>query len=206
MKIKDRCFIVLGMHRSGTSMFSEILHKSGVNMGDRMVAGDWSNPHGHFEDREFVNLNIRMLRTLNASWDNPPEKIDLKKLKPFRKEARQLIRRKNHGYWGWKDPRTLLLWSFWKQYIPKYSVVISMWRDDAAIIKSLKKRNGFTTEKTMEIMKSYDVLNIDCDYIIPYADTFDPKFQTRLLNLFNDVYGIKLDLQYVDEKLNRSGK
>ncbi|MCD6476962.1 MAG: sulfotransferase, partial [Candidatus Aenigmarchaeota archaeon] len=48
-KSKIKTIIVLGMHRSGTSMTAGVLHRLGVNMGKNLMKGNWANPLGYFE-------------------------------------------------------------------------------------------------------------------------------------------------------------
>ena len=57
MNKEIKTVVVLGMHRSGTSMTSAILEKLGINMGDETLGPLETNPIGHFEDRMFLELN-----------------------------------------------------------------------------------------------------------------------------------------------------
>jgi len=54
--------IVLGMHRTRTSLVSRICVELGVNMGDDLLGTHPSQPHGHWEDKEFYQLNQRILQ------------------------------------------------------------------------------------------------------------------------------------------------
>jgi hypothetical protein len=45
MKINNNVpLIILGMHRSGTSLFASWLDKCGINMGDKMLGAGVGNP------------------------------------------------------------------------------------------------------------------------------------------------------------------
>src|SRR6185369_1404756 len=55
--------IVIGMHRSGTTLLCQCLEKLGVFMGARKD----ENEEAFF----FFRLNEWMFRQLDASWDNP---------------------------------------------------------------------------------------------------------------------------------------
>ena len=46
--------IIAGMHRSGTSLAASLLQSAGLDVGERLMEGNWSNPRGHFEDLDFV--------------------------------------------------------------------------------------------------------------------------------------------------------
>jgi hypothetical protein len=53
----SRQIVVLGMHRSGTSILSKILINLGVNMAEGDSIGDLSNVEGHNEDYEILKIN-----------------------------------------------------------------------------------------------------------------------------------------------------
>src|SRR5713226_6216337 len=59
--------IVLGMHRSGTSLCSHVLSALGVDMADAIDIHQ-SNEKGHWERREIVDLNDRILEHFNRSF------------------------------------------------------------------------------------------------------------------------------------------
>ena len=55
--------IIIGMHRSGTTMLSKILENSGVFLGNNK---DINN-----EALFFQKINTWFMRQVYASWDNP---------------------------------------------------------------------------------------------------------------------------------------
>ncbi|HUU33183.1 MAG TPA: hypothetical protein VMW48_03915, partial [Vicinamibacterales bacterium] len=61
--------IVLGMHRSGTSLAASLLADAGLDVGTRLLGANASNPRGHFEDEDFVELQQAVLRELGLSPD-----------------------------------------------------------------------------------------------------------------------------------------
>lgn len=84
-KDDSKTVIVLGMHRSGTSMTAAILNELGVNMGENLYVNYIANPIGHFEDMNFIILNRKILKTAGGNWEKPPtwkailmQKINLK--------------------------------------------------------------------------------------------------------------------------------
>jgi len=50
-----KTYIILGMGRSGTSFLAKALKDQGVNIGNNFWGRE--NPHGGFEDWDFVKLN-----------------------------------------------------------------------------------------------------------------------------------------------------
>jgi hypothetical protein len=100
------CMIVLGVPRSGTSLVAGLLHQMGVFMGQKLMAPmEGVNPLGFFEDEEFLERHIWMLR----SEDEPSLAFNdtLKPDQRMQNEYRQLVRRREeeHEIWGIKDPR-----------------------------------------------------------------------------------------------------
>jgi len=77
-KLESKTVVVLGMHRNGTSMTSGILSKLGIDMGRELIGKKVSNPLGHFEDKDFLDLNIKILKEAGGgSWDSTPAREDI---------------------------------------------------------------------------------------------------------------------------------
>lgn len=150
--------VVLGMHRSGTSLLALILKELGVNMGEKTLEGTSSNPYGHEEDIEFLRINQNMLRAMGGSWDFPPrEDVIAKKISRFSDTIQNIIEQRdsNNMIWGWKEPRTTLLMEAYSKYLnnPKY---ICMYRNVEDVAKSLKKRNMMPVSKGISLANEYN--------------------------------------------------
>lgn len=148
-----KTIIVLGMHRSGTSVVSGILAHLGVEMNGS-EAPYVSNVRGHFEDQDFIAFNERILNKHQSSWENPPQ--DDTEISPnLLKEAQTLIKRKEKDMWGWKDLRTVLTLDY---YLPglKNPFFIFVSREKKDVAKSLKRRNGLTKEKSFDLINQYE--------------------------------------------------
>jgi len=120
--------VVAGMHRSGTSFLTSVLHAAGLAVGERLLTPDARNPRGYFEDRDFYDLHLRMLHALTPAGEagfrdwgwTESERLDRDRLPEFRAAALQLVerrRRADAGAWGWKDPRNALLLDFWHEVL-----------------------------------------------------------------------------------------
>jgi len=162
---KNRTIIVLGMHRSGTSLVSGILTKLDINMGDKLFPKDPHNPFGHYEDIEFLRLNERILDSAGGHCNEPPTYNSIiEQQSIFGKEIKELIRRKNErDFWGWKEPRTSLTIDLYLPYISN-PVFIFCKRDATGVAESMYKRQKFPIIKGKQLKKKYDLfIEATCD-------------------------------------------
>ncbi|MFN7229205.1 MAG: DUF5672 family protein [Synechococcaceae cyanobacterium] len=144
MEEKDDFPVVMicGMHRSGTSLVASMCQKLGIHIGSDLMPGHRSNELGHFEDMDFYQLHEEIL-TDNNLLPSGLEGSDfcLQISDKHLQSATHLIaERVRLGQpWGWKDPRSLLFLSFWKQLIPRIKV-ICVFRHPAEVAESLFQR------------------------------------------------------------------
>jgi hypothetical protein len=118
--------VVLGFHRSGTSMTTRLLQHLGVALGppEEMLAADPAdNARGYWEPEWMIELNEDVLVALGGSHLAPPQmplgwECD-PRLDGLRARAGELLDRTFAGapLWGWKDPRTCLTFPFWRALV-----------------------------------------------------------------------------------------
>src|SRR5215207_3858147 len=186
---------IAGMHRSGTSMVTMLLHKSGLYLGpefDLHTPGP-ANPEGHWENRRFFKLNQRILHRLRGGWDYPPPlpaSWITGPLAPCRTEAETLVQQfADREPWGWKDPRNCLTLPFWQVILGAVRVVVVV-RNPLEVAESLRKRNGFSRALSLALWHSYNQRLLDAvapsDRIIThYGMHFrDPERELRRLLTF----------------------
>jgi len=121
----EKQVVVLCGHRSGSSATAGVLHYLGVDMGTTMLLPSKDNPKGYFEDIDFFNLNVRILRFMGLAWFSLPPEERIVSLTPvFEGRIKSLVESKG-GIWGWKDPRTALtLPLYWNYLSNPYFVVV----------------------------------------------------------------------------------
>ena len=150
--------LVLGMHRSGTSLCSHILSALGVDMADKIPGpGNPSptpdNPRGHWERWEIVEFHDRILGLFNrdylgrfhdfalpvAWWADPRVAQIRREIVAFLEE------RMGDGYFGFKDPRTVRLMPVWHQIFNELKLapkLVLCLRNPAQVARSLHARDG----------------------------------------------------------------
>lgn len=139
----DRPYIIIGMHRSGTSFLVDVLEAGGIQMG--LV----QDHHG--EAMHFLSINQRAMRAAGGSWLDPvvppeeaydpmqPLDLYLEHIKRTGRLAR-LSARFMAKPWGWKDPRNTFTLNHWLRLFPK-ARVIHLHRHPRSVVNSLMKRN-----------------------------------------------------------------
>ena len=124
--------IILGMHRSGTSMVSELLNELGLFVGSEL-----QDDH---ESTYFLDLNDQVLQRVNASWDNPRPVLSFLACESAVEmtaaaltadlSSRRIRAFLGKGFlehfdkpWGWKDPRTVFTLKLWLKLFPRARLV-----------------------------------------------------------------------------------
>ena len=89
---------VAGMHRSGTSLFARFLNDSGIDLGERLHVDLRTNPYGHYEDEDFLELQRGELARAFGGEDYRVAE-PFQRSESFEERARALLERKqaHHG-------------------------------------------------------------------------------------------------------------
>ena len=152
------------MHRSGTSLVAEMLHRWGAfgRVAECLPANQW-NAHGYWELAPLVDFNNRLLAAVGATWTCPPDASEDAKLTAlarqpaYRAEALQLLasmKGSQNGNWFWKDPRLSLLLPFWQQLWGDVRYVICV-RDPLEICRSLRERDDLNFGISIVLWQRY---------------------------------------------------
>lgn len=158
--------IIMGMHRSGTSLIARVLDECGLFLGKDLEA--------NYESIFFLTINEWLLRQSGGAWDNP-EPFDIILKNP---ELRQLIvdhlkykiaslkvihytgiKKYLQGknplnmdiHWGWKDPRNIFTMPIWLDIFPE-AKIINIYRHGIDVAQSLFLRENKNLTK---LKKSY---------------------------------------------------
>ncbi len=186
----NRLILVLGMHRSGTSLLTNILSKLGIYLGDsRDIDGaSESNKDGHFEHIKIRQIHDEMLLAMDKAWCSLNTREN--ELTPA---MRELYKRKiksilwdlflNHDVVAIKDPRIAFFLGLWEEILeeeridPVYLYVI---RNADEVASSLYKRDGIPVDFGIKLWKVYNLkiqtflFNKEC-YFVKFSDLFNRK-------------------------------
>ncbi len=154
--------IVLGMHRSGTSLAAEIAYQWGAFIDTSLlIEPNDGNPRGYWEHRALVKLNDDLLAAVHSSWKVPPTEEGRKRLirlahkGSFRHRAHRLLAtHTNQKVWLWKDPRLSILLPFWKEIWEDVVFLVPI-RGPLAISSSLCARRDFSTPSALLLWQKY---------------------------------------------------
>ncbi len=208
---KPCMLLVLGVHRSGTSVAAKLLECLGaVNSSTLMPPVPGNNEKGFFEDYDVYKFNeFRLLPALQAAWHSLGF-IDWTNLSgdarsKFALEALGIIR-KNYNPSNQlsvlKEPRIGILLPFWLSILQHagYAVkVVCVLRDPLSVAHSLARRDGFSTSQSGMIFLVNWIsilLNIQ-DYPVGFIG-FDEIFQSpsKVLRGVSDKLGIPVPIDF----------
>lgn len=134
--------VVLGMHRSGTSLVAHWLHECGLFLGEELYGASEFNPRGYFEDVEFIRLHRALLEEEGlhpSGHERPFSRREPLSGAGLARLEQLLLEKSRPGPWGWKDPRTCLFLDAYRRVCPqaRYLVVV---RHYAQVVASLVRR------------------------------------------------------------------
>ena len=135
------CVIVLGMHRSGTSLLTGSLEAAGLSLGEVNNEAPF-NRKGNKENESIRELNDALLERNGAAWNRPPngqaqwsgadEEWSRSLISPYLAAKRP---------WGFKDPRTVWTVEGWLRLLP-HARPVGVFRHPSLVVQSLAARSG----------------------------------------------------------------
>ncbi len=156
MQDKQPIVVILGMHRSGTSLIANFMHAIGVDIGQDMAPADEWNAAGYWESRTIFQIHETILEELNCTWKTPPLHLpanwrrnsNIQQLKSGLLEFVRSECDRTDKMWGFKDPRTAILLPLWQEIFdelqlePHYILAV---RHPGSVAASLSRRDGLSS-------------------------------------------------------------
>lgn len=170
--------VVLGMHRSGTSVMTRAMETMGAEFGDNLMpAVVGVNDKGFFEDLDIYAINVEILALAGAEWHSVApielDNIDGGVLQRIRGKAVEVLTRKCEGRtFALKDPRIARLLPFWKSVFADLAarvVYVVAVRNPKSVSGSLERRDQFPTEKSLLLWLIHTVAALEGTRGLPRA-------------------------------------
>ena len=148
---QKKVLVVMGMHRSGTSVVSGCLNLLGINLGKALMPAHKTNKSGFFENQDIVLLHEILLRDLGCRWDMvgslPEDWLERKIVQDTREKISNLIEREfsDGELWAVKDPRLCRMIPLWMDIFKQKQIepcFVFMVRHPFEVAASLEKRDG----------------------------------------------------------------
>jgi len=180
-------------------MVADLLRRCGLFLGpdNKLMGANDSNLMGHFEHREFLEINQALLKYLGGSWENPPVSRpgweEDPALNNFAREAQLLLETfADSSHWGWKEPRTTILLPFWKRLIPNLHFIICI-RNPLEVARSIAKRDGLSLSAAAYLWNLYTKAAIrdtaNCRRVLTFYENYfdNPREEVNKVVNFCDL-------------------
>ena len=192
--------IILGMHRSGTSMVSQICQSMGAYLGeqDELMGAAEDNRDGFFENKEIARINDEILRLCNQRWytletpepDYRHPQIG-KAMEEIKVNIQNLFNRSDIV--AVKDPRISVLLPLWEKVINDLEAEVHyIWvcRNPLEVAESLRKRDGYSRKHSLMLWMHYNLRILkylkEKEYLlIHYRDILE---NTQALDKFKQIF------------------
>ena len=162
-ELSGRLVLVLGCHRSGTSVVAQSLTCLGAELGPKSQWSGADNPSGFAEDLDVLAIDEILLTMLGIPWFNaepidwPPQSRDMTRLGAF---VTKLVRERLRQFplWAVKEPRLCRLLPFWRSVFAAVGCsvsVVHVVRHPLAVAQSMLHRNGIPIESGLAVWLAY---------------------------------------------------
>ena len=153
--------LILGMHRSGTSVLGRIITRLGFYPGpeEQLMPPLEENPTGFWERRDIRDINDKILRLHESSWDCPTKNFPTRSKLPkeLSHDIATILSRMESQYpYFVKDPRISLTGNYWFSKYSKFLPILAI-RNPIEVAQSLKKRNSLPLELGLALWEKYTI-------------------------------------------------
>lgn len=167
--VERKALLILGMHRAGTSALARVAALRGAGLPEHILPANDGNVSGYWEPQAVVDLNTRILASLDLTWDDPfaASRLSAATISPsFHEQARDVIRAEygDATLFVMKDPRCTLLQDFWVDVLRSLAVtacpvvIMRPWQD---VVASLVRRDGTSAESAALVYVAHGLAAAD---------------------------------------------
>ena len=164
IKNKINCLIVLGMHRSGTSVLGGCLNLLGSDIGKNSMAPAQSGEEGFFEVGDLNLVHDILLRDLGCKWDMvgnlPVDWLKSEAANRARKSIQSILERhfSPDRFCVLHDPRICRFMPLWSSLLEEMGFapgIILNLRHPLEVASSMAEKDGFGLRKSLMLWMSY---------------------------------------------------
>ena len=187
--------LVLGMHRSGTSLVTRLVNMMGAYFGPEgvQIGPNPQNPKGFWERRDVRQLNDEAIHLLDSEWDDIID-LDLDNFGPHREawnaKARRIVSELDaHRPWVVKEPRFCFLLPLWRPLL-EVPLCVHVYRHPIQVAQSLKVRKGLPIHLGVALWEKYVLSALEASRDLPCLNVShesffkDPFEATRSIHRF----------------------
>ena len=149
--LNNKAVLILGMHRSGTSVLTRLCNLLGMELGEHLLAAEKdNNDRGFWEHEDILDVHNAILSALDSSWYDirplPENWWKREDIQPYKKQLKDIIIRDftDSPLWGVKDPRLCRMLPLWHDLLDELNVIphyIHVIRHPDEVAGSLQKRD-----------------------------------------------------------------
>lgn len=183
-----RILLIVGMHRSGTSLCGHLINTLGYDVTDK-TGPAFDNPKGHWERSDAVAFHDRILAAMRRHWASPAHTAPLPPawwgrpdIRAIRNEMISWLARliETSPHFAIKDPRLSLLLPVWREICAELAIEadhIFCVRHPAQVVRSLVHRDKMAVVEAEFRWFIYNIRAVQglgdapvC--VVPYEDWF----------------------------------
>jgi len=177
-------YIILGMHKSGTTLVARSLHQSGIIMGQEFPENaDYASVKYEAKQPQAITDDILKLSRKVLSLEVTSSALPSGDIDDASKEAMQnMIAENNQQYanWGFKDPRAALTYQYWKHELPEHCVIV-VYRDPVEVWRRYSRVNRkWWSRKAFKVWADYNQNILDSIKNIKEDNVLFLKFEDLL--------------------------
>lgn len=126
--------IVLGMHKSGTTLVTQMLHQSGIAMVEAADATVGYDAGNQWEREATKQVNHSLLGSAGLYSLRARRRGPLRVTDETAAGMRSIVAEcsARHADWGFKDPRTCLTYDAWARELPPHRLIVVYRRPEEA--------------------------------------------------------------------------
>lgn len=194
-------YIVLGMHKSGTTLISQILNNSGISMVDYQKE-DLSYDRGNKYEREstkFINHEILNSEGVFSLDIQSPQKLEIRVEQKNKIQAIIRENEKEHESWGFKDPRECLTYPVWLPELPEHKIIV-IYRSPSEIWQRYSKsRRKYNTSSFAKIKGAWDFMRSWCQHNQSIINSLNGSEMEILILNYSNFMSEKLEFNRLEE-------